>query len=191
MAVHTPAPPPPPPPPPHPPVFDWLHSLDFWTAAGTCLLAAATGALILIGLAQISALKRQNRRWETLAACQRYTFDPILDTCLRTLRDTKNLGKFDNNEKALRLEIITVINYLEGLAVGIFQGLYIEDLVRDYLETVIIGHVDEYLKDGMPKKIDFDVKDFPYVLALYARWTEISRPRFREREWRLPWRRSR
>lgn len=175
------------PPAPHIPTPDlfWGHSPEFWAAIGTLTLAAATVALILIGWGQISAIKKQNRRWQTLAACERYTFDPILDGCLRTLRKAHTEGKFDKDApeaKTYRLEATTVLNYLDGMAIGISQGLYMEDLARDHLEEVVIGHVNEYLIDGMPKKLAIDTKDFRYLLALSERWATISRPRFREGE---------
>jgi len=163
------------------------QSPEFWTAVGTGVLALATLVLIGIGVSQVHALKRQNRRWQTLAACDRYNFDPILDSCLKTLRTAKQENKFNGNESNYRLEITTIINYLDGIAIGIYQGLYIEDLARDHLHHVVIGHVNEYLRDGMPKKIDVSVLEFQFVLALADRWTKISRPRFSERQWKLPW----
>jgi hypothetical protein len=178
---------------PAPPVSSnllWGHVPEFWIAAGTIVLAGATIALILIGMGQISAIKRQNRRWQTLAACDRYNYDPIMDACLSKLRDAKKEGRFKDHEKDFRLEITTVLNCLEGIALGIYQGLYIEELVRDHLQGVLIDHVDEYLTDGMPGKVEFETRDFPYALALAARWTRISRPRFRETGWWPRWRRS-
>jgi hypothetical protein len=157
----------------------WGHSPEFWVAIGTAALAAATVALILIGLRQINAIKWENRQWETLKACDRYTFDPILDACLRKLRDAKAAKSYDGQEKNYRFEITTVLNCLEGIAVGIYQGVYIEDLARDHLQGVVTEHVNEYLKDGAPRKIDFEAGAFPYVIALSDRWTEISRPRFK------------
>lgn len=166
----------------------WGHPPDFWIAIGTAVLAVATVTLILIGLRQISAIKKQNRRWQTLAACERYTFDPIVDGCLRTLRKAHTEGKFKNEAteaKNYRLEATTVLNYLDGMAIGIYQGLYMDDLARDHLEQVVIGHVDEYLRDGMPKKMELQTQDFRYLLALADRWARISKPRFRERDWNL------
>jgi hypothetical protein len=191
MAVHSSPPPLAPIALPSAPPLNVLHSPEFWIAAGTSVLAAATVVLIIIGVAQIYTIKREARRSQTLATCDRYTFDPILDSCLRALRDAKKAGNFDTKEKDFRLEITTILNYLEGLSLGIFQGLYIEDLARDNLQSVVIDHVNEYLKDGMPKKIEFDARDFPFTVALATRWAEISTPRFREKDWRLSWRRFR
>jgi hypothetical protein len=162
-----------------PPEVLWGHSPEFWIAIGTAALATATVALILIGLRQLYAIKWENRQWETLKACDRYTFDPILDGCLRKLRDARNGGKYDGHEKEFRFEITTVLNCLEGIAVGIYQGVYIQSLARDHLQGVVTEHVNEYLRDGAPGRIDFAAGSFPYVLALSDRWTEISRPRFK------------
>lgn len=156
----------------------WGHSPEFWVAVGTAALALATVVLVLVGLRQLSAIKLENRQWETLKACDRYTFDPILDVCLRKLRDAKAAGQYEGHEKDFRLEITTILNCLEGIAVGIYQGVYIEDLARDHMQPVVIDHVTEYLKDGAPRRIDFETNAFPYVAALSDRWTEISKPRF-------------
>jgi hypothetical protein len=156
----------------------WGHSPEFWVAVGTAGLALATVVLALIGLRQIAASKLENRQWETLKACDRYTFDPILDGCLRKLRDVKAAGNFVGHEKDFRFEITTILNCLEGIAVGIYQGVYIENLARDHMQSVVIDHVNEYLKDGAPRRIDFEAGAYPYVAALSDRWTEISKPRF-------------
>jgi hypothetical protein len=196
-AIHRGAAPPPAPVAPDPAAGDpsglvnvlWGHSPEYWMAIGTFALTIATVALIVIGWVQISAIKRQNRRWQTLAAVDRYNYDPIMDGCLRKLRDAKNQNQFKDHEKDFRLEITTILNCLDGIALCINQGLYIEELVRDHLQNVVIEHASEYLDDGIPGKIEFEARDFPYLQALAARWTRLSRPRFRDSEWWFPWRR--
>jgi hypothetical protein len=111
----------------------WGHTADFYIAAGTALLALATVILILIGFFQIRAIRKQNQRWHTLSVCERYTTDPILDGSLKSLRKLHNEGTFDAECKKHTTEIITVLNYLDGIAIGIYQGLYLDELARDHL----------------------------------------------------------
>lgn len=153
------------------------------------MLAVATIILIVTGVYQVLAIKRENRHWQTLAACDRYNYDSILDRCLRELRDAKKAGIFFDNEKNYRLEITTVLNCLEGIAIGISQGLFIEDLVRDHMYSPVVDHVNEFLTDGMPKKIGIDPHSFPFIEALNDKWTAISRTRYRGHSWWQRWRR--
>ena len=76
----------------------------------------------------------------------------------------------------------------DGIAIGIYQGLYIEKLARDHLQHMVTGHVDEYLKDGTPKRIKIEASEFGYVRALAERWMAISQPHFHERKWWKFWR---
>src|SRR5438045_17812 len=94
-----------------------------WVAVGTLALAGATLALVIAGLLQISSIRDEARRTRTLAICDRYDFDPILDRSLRNLKRAKANGSFQANPKDFRLDVSTVLNYLDGVAIGIEQGL--------------------------------------------------------------------
>jgi hypothetical protein len=39
-----------------------------------------------------------------------------------------------------------MLNYLDGVAIGICQGLYHEGLARDHLQSIVNVHVDRYAK---------------------------------------------
>jgi hypothetical protein len=56
---------------------DWIWDLkwvDWWTAVqGVALVCAA-----IIAWYQIGALRRDQRGWETLKACEKYDTDPVL-----------------------------------------------------------------------------------------------------------------
>jgi hypothetical protein len=83
-----------------------------------------------------------------------------------------------------------MLNYLDGVAIGIYQGLYIEGLARDHLQSIVKVHVDRYLKIGMPKRLSIDPQNYWYIAALEQRWSAISQPHFRDEEgWLARWRR--
>ena len=67
------------------------------------------------------------------------------------------------------------MNYLETMAIGINQGMYIEAMVRDFMEPIIREHVREIVEDKLLQQISADPKDFEHIFALDKRW-EPARP---------------
>ena len=39
--------------------------------------------------------------------------------------------------EANKFDAITLLNYLEGVAIGIFQNIYVEQMTRDYLQEIV------------------------------------------------------
>jgi hypothetical protein len=157
-----------------------------WVAIGSmagALQAIITTLLVAVGLQQILDIRNQNRRWRTLEACDRYhQHAPLIDIC-RNLRRAQDSGEFQNDPKKFRPDIIVLLNYLDGLAIGIYQGLYIDELARDHLQIILNYHVEQYLKDGIPRKLDIETDAYKYLMALDERWRTISQPHFHPRGW--------
>ncbi len=159
----------------------WGLEAEWWTVIATLVLAIftlalaiATSLLVFYGRQQIMSIRREAKRERTLSYCHRYDSDPILDGALRRLgkaREDKTLAR----NSATRADIATVLNYLDGLATGIEQHLYIEELARDYMEPVLLHHVEQYLGGGAP---DLGVKrdEYTMLLALADRWRALSIP---------------
>ena len=158
---------------------------ETWIAIGTVGLALATLALFIAALSQTISIRNEARRSRTLAICERYDFDPVLDRCLRNLRRAKASGSFEKDPVRYRIDVSTVLNYLDGIAIGIEQELYIEDLARDHLEPIVRDHVNEYLDPVMAKKLDFDPRGFMRLIRLARAWDD-EYTRFQSR-----WRRRR
>ena len=138
----------------------------FWAAVA----AIGTVATALVAWYQIGALKRQQQGWETLKACDRYDTDPVIDAALNKLRDHRNSGTLASNPMAVRLEITTVLNYLDGVATGIAQGLYDERIARDHLEPIMRDHVREFLSLEMTGKMEFELASYERLLQLLDSW---------------------
>jgi hypothetical protein len=151
-----------------------------WAAFGAIATAAITFFLVAVGAYQISAIRDQNRRWRTLAACERYYLDPLLDKASRALKEARESGELERNPKPLSIDVITVLNYLDGIAIGIYQGLYIEELARDHLQPMVEENVAEFLRGDTPGKLGLNLRDFRHLVALEGRWTQIGQPHFRE-----------
>jgi hypothetical protein len=136
----------------HAAVAEWL------TAIGTVGLALAALFPFPFLLLQIRKLSEQIRlsreveeraairtsEWETLKVCQRYDFDPVIDAaCQRIAASSHNGTKYSAVE---RRDMIAILNYFDGIAIGVQQGLYIEAIVKDQLGPVLDTHVRDWMK---------------------------------------------
>lgn len=65
---------------------DAEHVPEWVIAIGTLLLAFVTFVLALVGIAQIKALRDQQRKWTTLQACDRYDSDAVINQSLDVLQ---------------------------------------------------------------------------------------------------------
>jgi hypothetical protein len=174
-------------------MFGYLSTLSATTWAAVAAIAAALQAfvtliLVIVGGWQISAGRKQNQRWHTLEACNRYHVDPTLKDSLHKLRAAHQAGTFAGHEASFRVDVVAILNHLDSIAIGIYQGMYVEGLARDHIQVIVQLHVNEYLRNGVPKKVGIDPQNYRYLLALEARWTAISRPHFREEGWFRRWR---
>lgn len=138
----------------------------FWSAIQAFALAAAAA----IAWYQIGALRRDQKAWKSLEACEKYDFDLVLNGVLTKLRDARDAGDLAKNPRPLRMEVTVLLNYLDGIATGVAQHFYNEDVIRDHLEPIIRDHVDEFLEPGMALRIAIDPKDYSKVRLLLTRW---------------------
>ncbi len=153
----------------------WGLSAEAWTAFSTAALASATSVLavatiflVVIGRNQIVAVRKEAKQERTLAYCDRYDNDPVLDRCLRRLGIAREAGRLVKSA-SIRADATTVLNYLDGLAVGIAQGLYINELARDHMEPILKAHVEQYLGEKSPD-LGVSKDDYRMLLALAERW---------------------
>jgi hypothetical protein len=141
---------------------------DFWAAT----TAVATTLLFLVGWLQIRAARNQTKGWQTMAICERYESDPVLHECLLGIAAGRRSGDFLTDSKKYRIEVTTILNYLDGIAIGIEQNLYVEDIARDHLEAIANHYVKEYLTPQFAASVGFDLADYDRLRAMSARWCE-------------------
>ena len=153
--------------------MDWQTFWHAWEAL-------ATTSLVVIGSWQISAIRREAKKERTLEACDRYVTDPLIDACTRTLRDAHLSGEFLKNRKTFRSDVVNLLNYLDGIAIGIAQNLYIDSLARDHLQHIVEKHCEEYLKQPDLTELDVRMKDFEHLIALRERWTPAPKVDYRD-----------
>lgn len=182
------------------PAAFWGLSVEGWTAIAAVagmFAASATLLLVIVGLFQLRAtrreavrqiehVRRENRVLLTITACDRYDNDPVLDRCLRRLRIARQNGKLLESPSTYRTDYATVLNYLESLAIGIAEGLYIEEIVHDHNSALVKQHVEQYLVGDLPAVYGLEPHDYDWLIPLYNKWfpsptRQQPRPRFRDR----------
>jgi hypothetical protein len=113
--------------------------------------------------------EQRARKWQPLEACQMYDFDPVLDNATARIWATSKKGTDYTPASVDSRDVITTLNYLDGIATGVAQGLCIEAIVRDHLGP-IFAHAQENViqknivtKDGLESYI-----------ALYDKWFSVT-----------------
>ena len=147
-----------------------------WVAIQGVALILAT----CIAWYQLWRLRRDQRGWETLKACERYDMDQVLDRALCHLRKGRNEKKFSTAPREYSLEVAAVSNYFEGMVLGARQGFYDERIVRDHLEDIIRDHAVEFLGEPMSTQMGFHKDGYSRLLKALGEWKEDDdKPRYR------------
>ncbi len=105
------------------------------------------------------------REWETLKAVERYDFDPTLEAATQRIWIASECGKNYYNPAVDKRDIICVMNYLDGLATGMEQNLYIEAVIKDHMSAVYKHAVENFVHTGI-----IDPVNIRKVVAAYDRW---------------------
>lgn len=167
-----------------------LFGLDahWWIAIGTFALTAATLLLVLVARHQINSLREENRKAATLTACANYDLNPALYESVKCLWAARRSGDLDRDPEKYLTQLAVVLNYLDGIAIGIDQGLYIEGLAYDHVQAIVSCHVKGYIESGLTRKAGIPSEDYWRLVALHTKWSQAT-PRFSDRRrWRI-WRR--
>lgn len=91
---------------------------------------------------QIWSSQQESRKWKTLDICARHELSDHLASAVESLR------QFFNTDPRPDIKLVEykwkiILNYLDGIAIGVEQGLYIEDLAKDHLKQIVEHHVKE------------------------------------------------
>ncbi|HEX2206072.1 MAG TPA: hypothetical protein VHG93_00200 [Longimicrobium sp.] len=153
------------------------------TAAGAIIGGIATVSLALIAYVQLRGLKSQlriQREQEqtrlTLEACTRYETNPLLKGAMKRVWQASGHGK---NDQALTdahlFDVITILNYRDGIAAGVKRGIYSEtdvrlqlkDIVEKCVSALLLGETREERWSG--KRVDRP-EHYAALMELYTRW---------------------
>jgi hypothetical protein len=149
-------------------------SLADWASVASIIQAlVAIGALVAafvgarIAWMQIKRSEMENRKWKTLDICAQYELNHDLSEAANYLRKFY----FDGSQKdldATKAAAKLVLNYLDGIAIGVEQGLYIEALAKDHLRAIVRGHVRGIFGSG---RTILNEDDFEKIIAMNSKWT--------------------
>jgi hypothetical protein len=167
-------------------MFAWIGigswGAQEWGSFAGLAQAAVTLAAVLVALHQVRDIRSQNKLWRTLEICDRYHLEAHLVEMARRLRTAQDDGDFKKNPMRYRADVVTMLNYFDGIAIGIRQGLYLESLARDHLQSIIGTHIDRYLRGDEPKRLDIKPQNYSYILKLNDEWAAQTQPHFRDDE---------
>jgi len=68
------------------------------------------------------------------------------------------------------MEMITLLNFLDAIAIGIEQDLYIEDLARKHLKSIVQRQTEQLIDSGILEKAGIRKDAFQSLLRLRDRW---------------------
>jgi hypothetical protein len=148
----------------------WGLTAHGWTAAGTVALALATAFLATIALYQIRELRLENRKTQTLVACGNYDQNQVIFSCAQQIWQARDDGELQENPEKYCMEMITLLNFLDAIAIGIEQDLYIEDLARKHLKSIVQRQTEQLIDSGILEKAGIRKDAFQSLLRLRDRW---------------------
>jgi hypothetical protein len=148
-----------------------------WTATGAIASVVydfLTAGILWFAGSQILSARKEARINRTLEACNRYDTDPILDAVTRRLAAASDDGTLKEDPKKYRIDLYSLFNYFESVAIGVNRGLYDASIVQDHLEAIIKGYVDDFIMSGVTgwRIPDSEGPDeyFFNLMTLYRKW---------------------
>ena len=171
-----------------------IDILEFIAAA---VAAIATSVLAILGIRQLKQISEHMRvqgerekKWATIKACERYDSDPALNHYTKVIWEKSKSGTDYTNIEEVRHEIFGFMNYLDSLAIGVYQRVNNEEIVYDHMKSTIYKAVKAFIKgesgeaDGFSwsaNKPFVKPEGFTCLLKLYDKWFEgKSTPQFQD-----------
>lgn len=173
----------------------WGLDSTAWTAVGAManvIYCALTAGLLCFAIYQVLSSKEDAKVNRTLAACDKYDTDPVLDRVTRRLSRSFSDGSLASHPTKYQIDLYSLFNYFESIAIGVSRGHYDTEIVRDQLGSVITGYVDDYILSGITgwiKVPSTEIEDdvFIHTMRLHREWKAASDTAERAtRDMRLP-----
>jgi len=159
----------------------WGFDSTAWTAIGALSNAAyciLTAGLLVFAVYQVLSTKEDAKITRTLAACERYDIDPVLDQITRRLSIAYNDGSLHTNPTLYSVDLNSLFNYFESLAIGVARGHFDADIVRDQFEAIMNGHIESMNGIGNWSSGPAGIKDidhFDKMMALNETWKHAAK----------------
>jgi hypothetical protein len=146
-----------------------LHDWSDIAIIAQCLVAVAAAYFVLV---QIRVQHDDNKRWKTLDICAKYEFSEVVSAAAKKIKAVYKAGSKPSDEQCneISIDVNIVLNYLDGIAIGVKQGLYIEDLARDHLKEIVGFYTDKVLHEC--DRFNLNANDFHFLTGMNAKWKE-------------------
>jgi hypothetical protein len=154
----------------------WGLDSTAWTAIGAlanAVYCALTAGLLAFAVYQVLSAKKDAKITRTLAACERYDLDPVLDQITRRLSIAYNNGTLQTNAARYAVDLNSLFNYFESIAIGVAKGHYDAEIVRDQLEVIMNSHIESLNGIGSWTNgisAANDLQHFDNMMALNENW---------------------
>lgn len=139
-------------------------SVENWIGVGTL---AATVIIAVTALKQLSNQRRLNKIQRTVDAVRDYDTSPVIAEAERNIWEQSNHRL--NYESVDEFDKLTLLNYLDSLAIGIEQGVYDDKIVNDHLGSIIQAAVEKFINTGQVPE-----DEFPALIKIYDLWFPVD-----------------
>ena len=121
---------------------------------------------------QIKDAHLESKKWRTLEICAQYELNDNLANSAKNIFIAFSKGEPDEATcKAIERDAVVILNYLDGIAIGVGQGLYIEELARDHLKNIVEYHVSKLLKSSSkPIFKEIDENNYLFLIDMNSKW---------------------
>lgn len=136
------------------------------------LTAVATLLLVGVGTWQITEIREEAKKERTLAACNRYDTDQLLDQSVRRFSAAQKNGWFAADPSKFKSDAVFILNYLDSIAIGIAQNVYSESLARDHIGPILCGYVEDLLDQTIARELGISAESFAHLMVVYNRWLQ-------------------
>lgn len=141
------------------------EKLNAIASFGTMILTLFLG---VFAVAQIVAAKIQNRQWRTLEICNEYERNQVIEGAARNIFEAKRSQSW--NDPRLSRDATIILNYLDSVAIGVNQGLYIENLAKDHLQYIVKEHVNVFLVQG--NNLGLSRSHYEKLCEMHEKWSK-------------------
>jgi hypothetical protein len=121
---------------------------------------------------QIEDAHLESKKWKTLEICAQYELNDNIASSARNIFIAFAKGDPDEAAcKAIERDAVVILNYLDGIAIGVGQGLYIEELARDHLRNIVEYHVSHLLRSSSKLKFrEINENDYLFLMDMNSKW---------------------
>lgn len=132
----------------------------------TFLLVLATAAIAYLAQRQLSIGQKQQRKWATLAACDRWDIDNALRDANKKLKSAIRDIQTNPLPEIYAIEYVTIFNYFDSIAIGIKQEFYEQDIVLPHLGNIMSQAFKN--RKWWPKSFEDEFeRDYPTISDFY------------------------